>query len=149
MTAVARERGTRAFQQIMIDGKMVPTNINFTTEAGGPDVCEVEICVADCGGNPVPGSHALDVYFSDSVDGLGLTTNDVRGVTVKEGSGTLIAETVSSAGSKAFKVVTGKDGKVVLEITDEAHPSFRVVSSIPSLGLMVVSVPLIDADYGE
>lgn len=141
-----RDRGTKALAQLMLNGKLIPSQIVYTITAAAANVCEVELAVADKDGNVIAGVHTLDVCLSDAATGVGLTGTAASGtVQAKAASGTVLgALTVK----KALRIQTLATGKFTLEITDAAKTLFYVTGSIPGLGRISVSRKLVVGDYG-
>jgi len=144
---VKRNRGKHAYDSLFLNGLEIPCELSFSIAQNATQFgTEVEISVCNKDGIVIPGVHTLDVYLSDTVNGVGVTAVDPFGaVTAKAASGTVLGILTAK---KAFRVTTLATGKFTLQIIDDVTPVFLyVAASIPSLGLVQVSRKTVAGDY--
>jgi hypothetical protein len=142
---IRRERATEGFAGLFLNGSEVPSDVVFSYAAGGSNVSEVTIKVANKDGYAISGVHVLTLVLSDAATGIGLTGTEASGtVQAKSGCGTVLGVLTTK---KAIVVSTIADGTFVLEITDtDKHPYYIAVSHgvMPSQ----VSRALATGDFG-
>lgn len=122
------------------------SSATFTPTAGGSNVCEVAIVLKNVDNTTITGPRVVDIYLSDAATGVGLTATTASGaVAAKSASGTDMAVLTTK---KALRVQTLANGSYTLSITDTAKTGFYICVVNPSNGAVIVSSPLITANYG-
>lgn len=142
-----RTKGTEAIDGLVLGGNHIPTDLSFTFAISATQygTC-CEIAVLNKNGEVIPGRHVLDVYTTDSADGVGLAgTDPASTVTAKANSGTVLA---THTAKKSFRVVTLSTGKFTLELLDDVTPVLLyVAASIPVINKVKVSRKTVAGDY--
>lgn len=128
-----------------VKGDSTSNKIKFAVAAGGANVSEVTITVADLDDTAAAAVHHIDVWLSDAASGAGLTGTTASGtVTAKAASGVVIS---TYTAKKALRVQSLATGVFVLEITDSAKTGFYVAAAGPD-GRAYVSSQLVTGNYG-
>ena len=128
-----------------VKGESTSNKVKFAVAAGGSNVSEVTIAVADLDDTAAGAVHHLDVWLSDAASGAGLTGTTASGtVTAKSASGVVLS---TYTAKKALRVQSLATGVFILEITDSAKTGFYVCAAGPD-GRAYVSSQLVTGNYG-
>lgn len=112
---VRRNRGTHAFDSIMIGNQEIPAGVMFTDifPNGNPGGCDVTFQVVNSVGAAIDGSFIFDVVMFDNLDGNGFLRSGTD-ITLSVND---YAEIELSQQSYAIKGYTRKDGEGSVRIS--------------------------------
>lgn len=124
----------------------MPASVTFAAAAGGANVCEVTVTVADAAGTAIAKAFPLILWLSDAATGAALTGTSASGtVQAKSASG---ADFAALTAKKALIAQTLATGIYILEITDTEKTAFYVCAQCPSTGHPFISTQLATGNYG-
>lgn len=113
-----------------------PDTVSISLAAGASNTLVATITVRDAAGNAIAAVHQLEVWISESADGIGLTGDTISG-DATWGANQELEEITSK---KRFTVLTTTAGVATLSIVDSAKPADQYIAvRHPRTGRVIVS----------